>query len=44
MANGNEMILPTARKGAAERLNRIEGQIKGIRKIVVAGKAWGVDD
>jgi len=34
MANGKELILPAARKDAAQRLNRIEGQIKGIRKMV----------
>jgi len=38
MANGREMILPTARKEAAQRLNRIEGQIKGIKKMVEEGR------
>ena len=34
MANGKEMIMPAARKDAAQRLSRIEGQIKGIKKMV----------
>ena len=38
MANGKELILPAARKEAAERLNRIEGQIKGIKKMVEEGR------
>jgi len=38
MANGKEVILPAARKDAATRLNRIEGQIKGIRKMVEEGR------
>lgn len=38
MANGKEMILPAARQDAAQRLNRIEGQIKGIRKMVEEGR------
>ncbi|MFQ5903582.1 MAG: metal-sensitive transcriptional regulator [Candidatus Binatia bacterium] len=38
MANGKELILPAARKEAAQRLNRIEGQIKGIRKMVEEGR------
>ncbi|MGH7771949.1 MAG: metal-sensitive transcriptional regulator [Candidatus Binatia bacterium] len=38
MANGKEMILPAARKDAADRLNRIEGQVKGIKKMVEEGR------
>ena len=38
MGNSNEMILPVARKEAAQRLNRIEGQVKGIRKMVEEGR------
>lgn len=38
MANGKELILPAARKEAAQRLSRIEGQIKGIRKMVEEGR------
>jgi DNA-binding FrmR family transcriptional regulator len=38
MANGREMILPAARKDAAQRLSRIEGQVKGIRKMVEEGR------
>ena len=38
MANGREMILPTARKEAAQRLNRIEGQIRGIKNMVEEGR------
>lgn len=38
MANGKEPILPAARKDAAQRLSRIEGQIKGIRKMVEEGR------
>jgi DNA-binding FrmR family transcriptional regulator len=38
MANGRELIMPAARKEAAQRLNRIEGQIKGIRKMVEEGR------
>lgn len=38
MANGKELILPPARKDAVERLNRIEGQIKGVRKMVEEGR------
>lgn len=38
MANGKEMILPAARQDAAQRLSRIEGQIKGIRKMVDEGR------
>lgn len=38
MANGKEVILPAARKEAAQRLSRIEGQIKGIRKMVEEGR------
>ncbi len=34
MANGKELIMPAARKDAAQRLSRIEGQIKGIKKMV----------
>ena len=38
MANGKEMIMPVARKEAVQRLSRIEGQIKGIRKMVEEGR------
>ncbi len=38
MANGKETILPAARKDAAERLSKIEGQIKGIRRMVEEGR------
>lgn len=38
MANGKEMILPAAREEAAQRLSRIEGQIKGIKKMVEDGR------
>ena len=38
MANGREVILPEARKDAAQRLTRIEGQIKGIKKMVEEGR------
>jgi DNA-binding FrmR family transcriptional regulator len=38
MANGKELILPAARNEAALRLNRIEGQIKGIKKMVEEGR------
>ncbi len=38
MANGKELIMPAARKDAAQRLNRIEGQIKGIKKMVEEGR------
>lgn len=38
MANGKEMILPPARQEAAQRLSRIEGQVKGIKKMVEAGR------
>ena len=38
MANGKELILPAARKEAAQRLSRIEGQIKGIKKMVEEGR------
>lgn len=38
MANGKELIMPAARKEAAQRLNRIEGQVKGIRKMVQEGR------
>jgi len=38
MANGKEMILPAARQEAAQRLNRIEGQIKGVKKMVEEGR------
>ena len=32
------MIMPVARKEAVQRLSRIEGQIKGIRKMVDEGR------
>lgn len=38
MANGKEMILPPARQEAAQRLSRIEGQVKGIKKMVAEGR------
>ena len=38
MADGRELILPAARKEAAQRLSRIEGQIKGIKKMVEEGR------
>jgi CsoR family transcriptional regulator, copper-sensing transcriptional repressor len=38
MANGKEMILPPARRAAVKRLNRIEGQIKGIKRMVEEGR------
>lgn len=38
MANGKELIMPDARKEAAQRLSRIEGQIKGIKKMVEEGR------
>ena len=38
MANGKELIMPAARKDAAQRLSRIEGQIKGIRKMIEEGR------
>jgi DNA-binding FrmR family transcriptional regulator len=38
MANGKELILPPARKAAVKRLNRIEGQIKGVKKMVEEGR------
>jgi len=38
MANGKELIMPAARQDAAQRLSRIEGQIKGIRKMVEKGR------
>jgi DNA-binding FrmR family transcriptional regulator len=38
MADGKELILPAARQAAVQRLNRIEGQIKGIRKMVEEGR------
>ena len=38
MANGKELIMHAARKDAAQRLNRIEGQIKGIKKMVEEGR------
>ena len=33
-----EVILPPTRKKAVERLNRIEGQIKGIKRMVEEGR------
>ena len=33
-----ELILPPTKKQAVERLNRIEGQIKGIKKMVEQGR------
>lgn len=33
-----EMILPPTRKKAVERLNRIEGQIRGIKRMVEEGR------
>jgi DNA-binding FrmR family transcriptional regulator len=38
MANGRELILPGAREEAAQRLNRIQGQIKGIQKMIEEGR------
>jgi len=39
MANGKRgVILPPTRKEASQRLNRIEGQIKGIKKMVDEGR------
>ncbi|MBI2351790.1 MAG: metal-sensitive transcriptional regulator [Deltaproteobacteria bacterium] len=38
MGNSNEMILPPAKKEAVQRLSRIEGQIKGITKMVEEGR------
>ena len=39
MANGRkEVIVPLTRREAAQRLSRIEGQIKGIKKMVVQGR------
>ena len=38
MANGKEMIMPVARKEAAQRLSRIEGQIKGVKRMVEEGR------
>ena len=38
MANVKELIMPAARKDAEQRLNRIEGQIKGIKKMVEEGR------
>ena len=38
MANGKELILPAARKEAAQRLSRIEGQIKGVKRMVEEGR------
>lgn len=38
MANGKELILPAARQEAAQRLSRIEGQVKGIKKMVEEGR------
>ena len=38
MANGKELILPAARKEAAQRLSRIEGQIKGVKRVVEEGR------
>ena len=32
------MILPAARQEAAQRLSRIEGQVKGIKKMVEEGR------
>ena len=32
------LILPSARREAAQRLSRIEGQIRGIRKMVEEGR------
>ena len=34
----HELMLPNARKEATQRLSRIEGQIKGIRKMVEEGR------
>lgn len=39
MANQKrELILPPTRKKAIERLNRIEGQIRGIKRMVEEGR------
>lgn len=38
MANGKEKILPPAKEEAAQRLRRVEGQIKGIQKMVEEGR------
>ena len=38
MGNGKEMILPAARQDAAQRLSRIEGQVRGIKKMVEEGR------
>jgi len=38
MANGKENILPGARLAASQRLSRIEGQVKGIKKMVEEGR------
>jgi len=39
MANGREgVIVPLTRREAAQRLSRIEGQIKGIKKMVEEGR------
>jgi len=38
MANGKELIMPAARREAAQRLSRVEGQIKGIRKMIEEGR------
>lgn len=38
MANGRELIMPPAKKDAAQRLSRIEGQIKGIQKMIQEGR------
>ena len=39
MANGREGgIVPLTRREAAQRLSRIEGQIKGIKKMVEEGR------
>ena len=38
MANGKQLIMPVARKEAAQRLSRVEGQIKGIKRMVEEGR------
>ncbi len=38
MANGKEKILPPVSEESLQRLNRIEGQIKGIQKMVEDGR------
>ncbi len=39
MANGREgVIVPLTRREAAQRLSRIEGQIKGVKKMVEQGR------